>query len=156
MLENIILENSSEKQRRLLGPAERAYKKPDIGVEIKNKSAYYVIRDCALITTRFLVLHIWNAYDDPFKSLEGKFTKKDVDDFLNRAKSDESVNNLKSVIISAMRNKFDTTTTSKSFDYSVEEDDIYGYYGDAEESNDDFVEEEMTEEEMFLKFFKVK
>ena len=145
MLENIILENSSEKQRRLLGPAERAYKKPDIGVEIKNKSAYYVIRDCALITTRFLVLHIWNAYDDPFKSLEGKFTKKDVDDFLNRAKSDESVNNLKSVIISAMRNKFDTTTTSKSFDYSVEEDDIYGYYGDAEESNDDFVEEEMTE-----------
>tara|TARA_R100001591_G_scaffold107823_1_gene116890 strand:- start:135 stop:605 length:471 start_codon:yes stop_codon:yes gene_type:complete len=156
MLENIILENSSEKQRRLLGPAERAYKKPDIGVEIKNKSAYYVIRDCALITTRFLVLHIWNAYDDPFKSLEGKFTKKDVDDFLNRAKSDESVNNLKSVIISAMRDKFDTTTTSKSFDYSVEEDDIYGYYGDAEESNDDFVEEEMTEEEMFLKFFKVK
>ena len=155
MLENIILENSSEKQRRLLGPAERAYKKPDIGVEIKNKSAYYVIRDCALITTRFLVLHIWNAYDDPFKSLEGKFTKKDVDDFLNRAKSDESVNNLKSVIISAMRDKFDTTTTSKSFDYSVEEDDIYGYYGDTEESNDDFVEEEMTEEEMFTKFFKV-
>jgi len=155
MLENIILENSSEKQRRLLGPAERAYKKPDIGVEIKNKSAYYVIRDCALITTRFLVLHIWNAYDDPFKSLEGKLTKKDVDDFLNRAKSDESVNNLKSVIISAMRDKFDTTTTSKSFDYSVEEDDIYGYYGDTEESNDDFVEEEMTEEEMFTKFFKV-
>ena len=155
MLENIILENSSEKQRRLLGPAERAYKKPDIGVEIKNKSAYYVIRDCALITTRFLVLHIWNAYDDPFKSLEGKFTKKDVDDFLNRAKSDESVNNLKSVIISAMRDKFDTTTTSKSFDYSVEEDDIYGYYGDTEENNDDFVEEEMTEEEMFTKFFKV-
>ena len=54
-----------------------------------------------------------------------------------------------------MRDKFDTTTTSKSFDYSVEEDDIYGYYGDTEESDDDFVEEEMTEEEMFLKFFKV-
>jgi len=156
MLEDIILENSSEKQRRLLGPAERAYKKPDIGVEIKNKSAYYVIRDCALITSKFLVLHIWNAYDDPFKSLEGKFSKDDIKDFLKRVKSDKNADNVKSVIISAMRDKFDTTTTSKSFDYSVEEDDIYGYYGDTEESNDDFVEEEMTEEEMFLKFFKVK
>jgi len=55
-----------------------------------------------------------------------------------------------------MRDNFDTTvTTSSSFDYSIEEDDIYGYYGEAEQTDDDFVEQEMTEEEMFLKFFDV-
>ena len=156
MLEEIILKHSDKKARRLLGPAERAYKKPDIGVEIKNKSAYYVIRDCALITTKFLVLHIWGGYDDPFASLKGKFTKDDVKDFLKRSKSDKNVNYIKSVIISEMRDKFDTTTTSSSFDYSIEEDDIYGYYGESEETEDDFVEQEMTEEEMFLKFFDVK
>ena len=55
MFEQIILENSSEKQAKLLGPAQRAHKKPDIGVEIQNKSAYYVIRDCAMITQKYLV-----------------------------------------------------------------------------------------------------
>ncbi len=156
MFEEKILENSKEKQRRLLGPAARAEKKPDIGVEIKNKSAYYVIRDCAMITQKYLVLYIWGAYSDPFKSLKGKFTKEEVADFLKRAKSDETANHIKGVIISAMRDKFDTTTTtSSSFDYSVEEDDIYGYYGDTEETEDDFIEQEMTEEEMFLKFFNV-
>ena len=156
MLELKILEYSKEKQAKLLKPAERAYKKPDIGIDINNKSAYYVIRDCALITQKYLVLHIWGTYDDPFKSLKGKFTKDDVTDFLKRAKSDETTNHVKGVIISAIRDKFDTTiTTSSSFDYSVEEDDIYGYYGEAEQTDDDFVEQEMTEEEMFLKFFNV-
>ena len=73
-----------------------------------------------------------------------------------RDRSDATANQIKDVIISAMRDKFDTTvTTSSSFDYSVEEDDIYGYYGEAEQTDDDFVEQEMTEEEMFLKFFSV-
>ena len=37
-----------------------------------------------------------------------------------------------------------------------EEDDIYGsYYSDAEEVDNDTVETEMTEEEMFIKFFDV-
>ncbi len=156
MLEEKILEYSKEKQAKLLGPAERAYKKPDIGVEINNKSAYYVIRDCAMITQNYLVLHIWGTYNDPFKALSGKFTKDDITDFLKRAKLDNPTNHIKDVIISAMRDKFDTTTTtSSSFDYSVEEDDIYGYYGEAEQTDDDFVEQEMTEEEMFLKFFDV-
>ena len=156
VLELKILEYSKEKQAKLLEPAKRAYKKPDIGVEISNKSAYYVIRDCAMITQKYLVLHIWGTYSDPFNDLKGKFTSDDVTDFLKRAKSDATTNQIKDVIISAMRDKFDTTvTTSSSFDYSVEEDDIYGYYGEAEQTDDDFVEQEMTEEEMFLKFFSV-
>ena len=156
MIEEKILEYSKEKQAKLLGPAKRAHKKPDIGVEINNKSAYYVIRDCAMITQKYLVLHIWGTYTDPYKDLKGKFTKDDVTDFLKRAKSDEPTKQIKDVIISDIRDKFDTTiTTSSSFDYSDEEDDIYGYYGESEQTDDDFVEQEMTEEEMFTKFFDV-
>jgi hypothetical protein len=38
----------------------------------------------------------------------------------------------------------------------MEEEDIYKYYSDAEETEDEtVVEQEMTEEEMLLKFFDV-
>ena len=66
MFEEIILANSSEKQAKLKEPALRAYKKPDIGVDINNKSAYYVIRDCALITSKYLAPYIWATFEDPF------------------------------------------------------------------------------------------
>ena len=157
MFEQIILENSSEKQAKLLGPAQRAHKKPDIGVEIQNKSAYYVIRDCAMITQKYLVHHIWSAYPDPFEDLKGKFTHDNVTDFLKRAEKDAAVKHLKHIVIGDIRVKFDTTvTTSTSFDYSMEEEDIYKYYSDTEETEDKtVVEQEMTEEEMLLKYFDV-
>ena len=157
VLEQIILENSSEKQAKLLGPAKRAHKKPDIGVEIQNKSAYYVIRDCAMITQKYLVHHIWSAYPDPFKALKGKFTHDNVTDFLKRANKDDAVKQLKHAIIGDIRAKFDTTVaTSTTFDYSMEEEDIYKYYSDTEGTEDEtIVEQEMTEEEMLLKFFDV-
>ena len=157
MFEQIILENSSEKQAKLLGPAQRAHKKPDIGVEIQNKSAYYVIRDCAMITQKYLVHHIWSAYPDPFEALKGKFTSENITDFLKRAEKDAAVKHLKHIIVGDIRAKFDTTvTTSTSFDYSMEEEDIYKYYSDTEETEDEtVVEQEMTEEEMLLKYFDV-
>ena len=157
MFEQIILENSSEKQAKLLGPAQRAYKKPDIGVEIQNKSAYYVIRDCAIITQKYLVLHIWSLYPNPFEALKGKFTKNDITDFLKRAGKDDAVNHLKHTVVGDIRAKFDTTiTTTTNFDYSMEEEDIYKYYSDTEGTEEEtVVEQEMTEEEMLLKFFDV-
>ena len=157
MLEDKILQNSTEKQAKLLGPAKRAHKTPDIGVEIQNKSAYYVIRDCAMITQKYLVHHIWSTYPDPFEALKGKFTHDNVTDFLKRANKDDAVKQLKHTIIGDIRAKFDTTVaTSTTFDYSMEEEDIYKYYSDAEETeNETVVEQEMTEEEMLLKFFDV-
>tara|TARA_R100000322_G_scaffold106530_1_gene67860 strand:+ start:1072 stop:1542 length:471 start_codon:yes stop_codon:yes gene_type:complete len=154
VLEQIILENSSEKQAKLLEPAKRAHKKPDIGVEIQNKSAYYVIRDCAMITQKYLVHHIWSSYQNPFEALKGKFTKEHIADFLKRAKKDSAVNHLKHIVINDIKDRFDTTTTTTTnFDYSKEEDDIYKYYSDAEETEDEtVVEQQMTEEEMLLKY----
>jgi len=156
VFEQIVLENSSEKQAKLLGPANRAHKKPDIGVEIQNKSAYYVIRDCAMITQKYLVHHIWSAYPDPFEVLKGKFTHADITDFLKRAEKNSVVSHLKHVIIGDIRVKFDTTVATTNFDYSMEEDDIYKYYSDAAETEDKTItEQEMTEEEMLLKYFDV-
>lgn len=157
MLENKILQNSTEKQAKLLAPAKRAHKKPDIGVEIQNKSAYYVIRDCAMITQKYLVHHIWSLYPDPFEALKGKLTAEDITDFLKRADKDDAVKQLKHTIIGDIKAKFDTTiATSTNFDYSMEEEDIYKYYSDTESTeNETIVEQEMTEEEMLLKFFDV-
>ena len=157
MLENKILQNSTEKQAKLLAPAKRAHKKPDIGVEIQNKSAYYVIRDCAMITQKYLVHHIWSLYPDPFEALKGKLTAEDITDFLKRADKDDAVKQLKHTIIGDIKAKFDTTiATSTNFDYSMEEEDIYKYYSDtASTENETIVEQEMTEEEMLLKFFDV-
>jgi len=157
VLEEKILLNSSEKQARLLEPAKRAHKKPDTGVEINNKSAYYVIRDCAMITQKYLALHIWNCYPDPYESLKGKLTADEIKEFLKKCEKDEAALHLKHVIIGDIRSKFDTTiSTSKSFDYSMEEEDIYSYYSDTENTDDDdIVETEMTEEQMLMKFFDV-
>ncbi len=157
MFEEIILSNSSEKQAKLKGPALRAYKKPDIGVDINNKSAYYVIRDCGLITSKYLVPFIWTCFEDPFNDLKGKFSKDDIKDFLKRAEKENDVKHLKHIIIGDIKNRFETkVVTSSVFDYSKEEDDIYGsYYSDVEEIDNDTVETEMTEEEMLIKFFDV-
>ena len=64
---------------------------------------------------------------------------------------------LKHTIIGDIRTKFDTTVaTSTNFDYSMEEEDIYKYYSDTEGTEEEtVVEQEMTEEEMLLKFFDV-
>ena len=141
MLENKILQNSTEKQAKLLAPAKRAHKKPDI----------------AMITQKYLVHHIWSLYPDPFEALKGKLTAEDITDFLKRADKDDAVKQLKHTIIGDIKAKFDTTiATSTNFDYSMEEEDIYKYYSDTESTeNETIVEQEMTEEEMLLKFFDV-
>ena len=107
MLEEKILQNSSEKQAKLLGPAKRAHKKPDTGVEINNKSAYYVIRDCAMITQKYLALHIWNSYPDPFESLKGKITADEVKSFLKKCVKDGTALHLKHVIIGDIHKHID-------------------------------------------------
>jgi len=157
VFEQIIMENSTEKQAKLLGPAQRAHKNPATGVEIQNKSAYYVIRDCAMITQKYLVHHIWSAYPDPFEALKGKFTYANVTDFLKRSEKNTAVSHLKHIIIGDIRAKFDTTVAATTnFDYSMEEEDIYKYYSDTEETEDKtVVEQELTEEEMLLKFFDI-
>lgn len=88
--ESKVIKHSKIKQRNLLRPATIASDRPDTGVEIKNKSAYFVIRDCADVTQKYLALLCYGSYTDPLKQLKGKFTKIEVIDFVARARAPEN------------------------------------------------------------------
>lgn len=158
MFEDVILDNSKEQIAKLHGPADRAYKKPDTGIEVKKKSAYYVIRDCASITCQYLPIHVWGLYDDPILNLKGKFTSNQVKDFLTRAKKETGPMLLKQLIVSGIKDKYEVVQTSKgtsTFSYEADEDDIYSYYEEYEEGFEATPEEGeqiLTEEELILKY----
>ena len=63
--ETKILGTSTIKERKLLKPAAIAAAEPNTGVTIHNKSAYFVIRDCANITQKYLTLHTYGSLHKP-------------------------------------------------------------------------------------------
>jgi hypothetical protein len=109
--EHKILTVSQSKQAGLLGPAKIAASKPDTGVTIVKKSAYFVIRDCAKITEKYLVHHVWGEIKNPIDRLEGSFTKAEIEDFLSRAKRDTETQQLCSIILEDIhkKNKLENT-----------------------------------------------
>ena len=86
--EQRLIENSQLKQRKLMRPAKIASERPDTGVTIQNKSAYFVIRDCADVTQKYLPLLCYGGFDDPLKQLKGVFKKTDIMDFVTRARDE--------------------------------------------------------------------
>lgn len=172
--EQKILAASQSKQAALLAPAKIAASKPDTGVTIVKKSAYFVIRDCAKITEKYLVHHIWGEIKNPIDRLEGVFSKAEIEDFLARSKRDTETQQLCSIILEDIhkKNKLETTgvvapvidPTVKKFDFTeFESDKIYGDY-DAGGSVADVVdiptevlpEKEKSAYELFLEAFKPK
>ena len=144
MFEEVILDNSKEQIAKLYGPASRAHNKPDTGIEVKKKSAYYVIRDCADITRQYLAIHVWGLYDDPILTLKGKFTSNQVKDFLVRSEKETGPKLLKQLIVAGIKDKYEvvqTTKGSSSFSYEADADDIYSYYEEYEEGFEDRSEE---------------
>tara|TARA_R110000772_G_scaffold103798_1_gene205028 strand:- start:56 stop:547 length:492 start_codon:yes stop_codon:yes gene_type:complete len=151
MFEEVILENSTERIAKLYGPAARAEDNPDTGVEIKKKAAYYVIRDCAGITRKYLSIHVWGLFDDPILDLKGKFTSNDVKSFLKRAGTDTEAKLLKKLILADIREKYEvvhTSTGATAISYEADADDIYSYYEEYEEGLDDSAESNASEEEV--------
>ena len=137
--EKKILAESELKQAKLLGPAERATEKPNTGVTILKKSAYFVIRDCAKIAKQYLVLTIYGDFKNPIERLEGKFKREDIADFVNRSKRDLATSQLLSLILSDINKRKaleNAKNTSKKpvkvepvLDFTeYEEEDIYGEY----------------------------
>mgnify|MGYP003136873626 FL=1 len=78
--EEKIISNSTIRQSKLLRPAKIASEKPDTGVKILKKGAYYLIKDSADITLQYLVHLCYGSYGDPIKSLKGKFTQAEIID----------------------------------------------------------------------------
>jgi hypothetical protein len=172
--EHKILSVSQSKQAGLLNAAKIAASKPDTGVTIVKKSAYFVIRDCAKITEKYLVHHIWGEIKNPIDRLEGAFTKAEIEDFLSRSKRNTETQQLCSIILEDIhkKNKLENSgiTTPAvdapvvKFDFTeFESDKIYGDY-DTGETQGDVVEiptgilpeKEKTTYELFLEAFKPK
>ena len=132
-----ILDVSDIKERKLLPYANIAMNKPDTGVEIKKKSAYYVIRDCATIANDYIPHKCYSSLEDPIGQLIGKFDKADVVDFVTRAATHEHTQQLLSIIFTDIykREASDWTppempeTEELVIDADADHDEIYGDYG---------------------------
>jgi len=129
--EEAVLEEANIRQGNLLIPARVAAEKPDTGVKILKKSAYYVIKDCANITCQYVTFLAYASLKDPLKQLQGKFTKNIIKDFVKRSREEHHTNQLLTIVfadISKVSPPKVTINVDKgpAFDFNNED----GPYGD--------------------------
>jgi hypothetical protein len=137
-VESKIINNCKLKQRTLLRAATVASQKPDTGVEIKNKSAFFVIRDCADITQKYLVHMCYASYGDPIVELRGQFTEKEIIDFVARCDKHSHLRQLLYIMFTDIARKdglYEKVVTNQpeELDLTEDADDIYGDYDYVEE-----------------------
>lgn len=140
MFEEKIIASSTTKLSKLFNPARKASEKPDTGIEIKNKAAYFVIRDCAALAKDYIPLAILSEFPDPFTTLKSaKITKEEILDFVKRASAGNvpTVNLLEKILnifnIHLNETKIDANTPTK-IDESAYSDDVYNEYVSLSES----------------------
>lgn len=140
--EEKIISNCSVRQRKLMRPARIAQSKPDTGVTIVKKGAYFLIKDCADITVKYLAHLAYSSYSNPINELKGKFTQAEVIDFVGRSKESPETRQLLHIIMTDIGSaQFKCATTVSApvegttipvpvFDYSIndDDDDVYGDY----------------------------
>ena len=148
--EEKIIKNSKIRQKNLLRPAKIAFEKPDTGVTINKKGAYYLIKDSADITVKYLPHLTYASYKNPISDLKGKFTQSEIIDFVGRAKEENFTNQLLSIILTDIGVTAPITQVveedkSEEIDLSFDEDE--DVYGDYETEEDLQVESTSTQNE---------
>ena len=137
--EEKIIKNSKIRQKNLMRPAKIAFEKPDTGVTINKKGAFYLIKDSADITVKYLSHLSYASYSDPISDLKGKFTQSEIIDFVGRAKEENFTNQLLSIIltdigVTAPITQVVEENKTEEIDLSFNDDeDVYGDY-ETEES----------------------
>tara|TARA_R100000951_G_scaffold95105_1_gene84073 strand:+ start:240 stop:758 length:519 start_codon:yes stop_codon:yes gene_type:complete len=137
--EEKIITNASIRQKKLMRPAKVASENPDTGVTINKKGAYYLIKDTADVTIKYLAHLCYASYETPIASLNGAFTQSEIIDFVGRAKEESYTNQLLSVILTDIGCTQPITQIidddkSEELDLSFSEDeDVYGDYETEEE-----------------------
>ena len=135
--EEKIITNSTIRQRSLGRAAKVASEKPDTGVTILKKSAFYVIKDCADITQKYLAHLAYSSYTAPLIQLKGKFTQSEVIDFVGRSKNDSTCKQLLHIVLTDIGSKQVKDATASAavpvsapvVDLTVADDeDVYGDY----------------------------
>ena len=123
---DIIIENSQEKISKLYKPAIKANENPENGITIQNKSAFYVIKDCAGIAKDYLPLLVFDLYKNPSNELKGKFNKKNIEEFLEHTKS----NNNSKHLLMLIKNKIPKQETEIRNIQEIKDFDLNDPYGD--------------------------
>ena len=85
--EKAVLKACTLREKNLWGPAHKAAEEPETGIVIKQKPAYFVIKDCAMITKRYLFIMCYGSLTDPIGQLKGKVSIEDIEDFVGRSKN---------------------------------------------------------------------
>ena len=140
--EEKILKNSNVRQKNLLRPAKIAAQKPDTGVTINKRGAFFLIQDCAKVTLDYVAHLAYSSFNSPLTQLKGKFTQAEIVDFVGRAKEEAHTRQLLHIILTDIgsaqfKSATDvpvapvagTTLPSVSHDYTIKDDeDVYGDY----------------------------
>jgi len=152
--ESKIIDTCVVMERNLLSPATIAYEKPDNGVTVHNKSAYFVIRDCAKITKDCLLIYLYGTLQNPIDQLRNKFTEKEIIDFVSRSNKDVQTKQLLNLIFVDIAKDQDVAhikvpdnDRNVVTDFSEEKsDNIYGDYdyADIVEPDDEVTIDELN------------
>ena len=140
--EEKILENCNIRQKKLLRPAKIAAAKPDTGVTINKRGAYFLIQDCATVTLSYVAHLGYSSFGSPLTQLKGKFTQAEIIDFVGRSKEEAHTRQLLHIIltdIGSAQYKSATdvpvapvegvTVETPQHDYTITDDeDVYGDY----------------------------
>ena len=135
MFEDRIYGLTNARYSKLKRPASLAASKPDTCVKILNKSAYYVIKDCAEITLKYLPHFIYSGIRDPITKLRGNVPEQDIIDFANRATREDHTQQLLRLVLDDISRETVSIKTPQmesnaSIDFTLtgDEDDVYGDY----------------------------
>tara|TARA_R110002050_G_scaffold68910_3_gene149295 strand:+ start:5838 stop:6395 length:558 start_codon:yes stop_codon:yes gene_type:complete len=141
--EEKIIKNSKLRQRKLMRAVRIASEKPDTGVKILKKGAYFLIKDSADISVKYLSHLCYGSYSDPIRELKGKFTQAEIIDFVGRSKEDIETRQLLHIVLtdigtaqfklaSGDTEPIPVSTVSEDepeLDFTFSEDeDVYGDY----------------------------
>lgn len=131
MLEDVIIGLSPTRHRNLLRPAKIAATSPETQVNILNKSAYYVIKDCADLTLKYLPHYTYSQLNDPINKIKGRVTEADIIDFVSRSSKSETTRQLLQVIVDDIVIDKPDIVEQSITDFTLPEgvDDVYGDYG---------------------------
>ena len=87
------------RQKHLYPPAKKASDAPDTGVTILKKSAYFVIKDCADVTQKYLPHLVYSSMGNPLSELKDVFTKSDIMKFVGRSSEQPWTKQLLNIIL---------------------------------------------------------
>ena len=129
MFEEKIVAACSTRHKKLYRPAQIASKEPNTQVKIYNKSAYYVIKDCADITLKYLAHFVYSSLSDPVLSLKGKVSEEEIVDFVSRSEHETHTRQLLQIILNDITSGFKLQVPEPITDFTIDDvDDVYGDY----------------------------